>query len=50
MQEASRIVLAGFELRTDTTVVRHPDRYMDARGATMWNRVMALLNQIAAAR
>ena len=44
MQEASRIVLSGFELRTDTVVVKHPDRYMDERGTTMWNRVTALLD------
>jgi hypothetical protein len=44
MREASRIVLNGFELRTDATVVRHPDRYMDERGTVMWSRVMALLD------
>jgi hypothetical protein len=45
MREASRIVLNGFELGTDATVVRHPDRYMDERGTVMWKRVMALLDQ-----
>jgi hypothetical protein len=45
MQEASRVVLDGFELGTDATVVRHPDRYMDERGKTMWDKVMALLDQ-----
>jgi hypothetical protein len=47
MAEASRIVLDGFELRTDATVVRHPDRYMDERGTVMWDRVMALLDRAA---
>jgi len=42
MREASRIVLNGFELGTDATVVHHPDRYMDERGTVMWRRVMAL--------
>jgi hypothetical protein len=32
MAEASRVVLSGFELRSDAKVVRHPDRYTDPRG------------------
>jgi DNA polymerase-1 len=43
MAEASRIVLAGFELRTDVNVVKFPDRYFDPRGAVMWNRVMKVI-------
>ena len=43
MAEASRIVLAGFELGTDASLVCHPDRYMDPRGSVMWERVMALI-------
>ena len=45
MRAASRIVLNGFELGTDATVVRHPDRYMDERGTVMWTRVLALLER-----
>ena len=45
MAEASRIVLGGFELRTDVSVVRYPDRYMDERGLTMWNTVTELLHR-----
>jgi hypothetical protein len=45
MAEASRIVLAGFELRTDYKDVRYPGRYMDARGRVMWQRVTELLRQ-----
>ena len=48
MREASRIVLDGFELGTDATVVRHPDRYMDERGTVMWQRVMALVDRAEA--
>ncbi|MGB9388746.1 MAG: DNA polymerase [Xanthobacteraceae bacterium] len=48
MREASRIVLNGFELGTDATVVRHPDRYMDERGTVMWQRVMALVDRAEA--
>ena len=43
MAEASRIVLDGFELGTDVHVVRYPDRYMDERGAVMWERVTRLI-------
>ena len=43
MRESSRIVLNGFELGTDASVVRHPDRYMDDHGAAMWQRVMKLI-------
>jgi hypothetical protein len=39
MQEASEIVLAGFPLRTEAKVVRHPDRYTDDRGRKMWDTV-----------
>ena len=43
MAEASRFVLAGFELATDVKVVRWPDRYADPRGQEMWNRVCNLV-------
>lgn len=42
MAAASRIVLGGFELRTDADYVRWPDRYSDPRGETMWTRTMRL--------
>ena len=45
MAEASRIVLDGFELRTDVHIVQHPDRYEDPRGKVMWQRVMDLIAQ-----
>ena len=43
MREASHVVLKGFELGTDVSYVRHPDRYADPRGAVMWAQVMALI-------
>jgi DNA polymerase I len=43
MAEASRIILAGFELRTDATLIRYPNRYQDPRGAVMWDRVSRLV-------
>jgi DNA polymerase I len=45
MAEASRTVLGGFELRSDVSITRWPDRYMDPRGAVMWDRVMKLLDE-----
>lgn len=45
MAEASRAVLAGFELGTDINVIRWPACYIDPRGAVMWDRVLKLLEQ-----
>jgi hypothetical protein len=45
MAEASNIVLAGFELRTDATRIQYPDRYQDPRGTAMWNRVIELITK-----
>ena len=46
---ASRVVLDGFELRTDVNVIRYPDRYQDPRGLEMWTRVMDLVAKREAA-
>jgi DNA polymerase I len=48
MRRASRIVLnadaaGNHELRTDSTVIRYPDRYSDKRGAAIWEQVIGLL-------
>jgi DNA polymerase-1 len=48
MAEASRIVLDGFEIRTDVEIVRWPNRYADKRGAVMWSTVMRLLDEAEA--
>jgi hypothetical protein len=45
MREASEIVLDGFALRTDAKIVRHPERYSDERGKTMWETVSRLLEE-----
>ena len=45
MVEASRLVLDGFEIRTDVKIVRYPDRWTDRRGAVMWRRIMSLIEQ-----
>jgi len=46
MARASDLVLDGFILRTDTKIVRYPDRYSDKRGEAMWSRVMRLLDEM----
>ena len=43
MEEASELILKGFGLKTDTKVVKCPDRYFDERGAGMWRKIMKLL-------
>jgi DNA polymerase I-like protein with 3'-5' exonuclease and polymerase domains len=46
MRRASRVVLgAGYELRTDASIVRYPDRYSDKRGEKIWTDVLSLLEQ-----
>jgi DNA polymerase I len=45
MAEASRVVLGGFELGTDVSITRWPDRYMDDRGRVMWDLATKLLSQ-----
>jgi DNA polymerase-1 len=46
MAEASRIVLGGFELNTDVSITRWPNRYMDKRGVKMWGKVMEELSAL----
>lgn len=43
MARAARIVLGGFEIRTDADVIVHPQRLRDDRGEAMWNTVAELL-------
>jgi DNA polymerase I len=48
MAEASRIVLDGFEVRTDAKVTRYPQRFTDPRGRRMWGVVNQLLEEAGA--
>ena len=55
MRRASRVVLndtaeGTCELRTDATIIRHPDRYTDKRGDEIWARVLRLLAEYRAQR
>ena len=43
MCEAGKIILDGFELRTDAEVVVYPNRYSDERGVEMWGKVNGIL-------
>jgi hypothetical protein len=45
MTEASRVVLCGFQLRTDVMRVHQPDRFQDPRGTEMWDKVIGLINK-----
>jgi hypothetical protein len=46
MAEASSVVLGGrLVLRSDANVVKFPDRYSDARGASMWQDVVELIDR-----
>jgi hypothetical protein len=50
MGEASQVVLSGFEVGTEVSATRFPDRYSDVRGAVMWRKVMTLLQQTSNVR
>jgi hypothetical protein len=46
MREASAVVLDGFELKSDFTIVSYPDRYSDERGQAMWKLVTEILDEL----
>jgi len=46
MLEASRVILNGFELRSDVKIIQYPHRYVDERGGNMWETVMHILEGI----
>jgi hypothetical protein len=48
MAEASRIVLDGFEVRTDAKVWCYPERFSDPRGKRMWGVVSQLIEEAEA--
>lgn len=48
MRQASSTVLDGFELRADAKTIAFPERYVDERGAVMWDVVNDLLADIEA--
>jgi DNA polymerase-1 len=46
MRDASRIVLRGYELRTDCQLIRAGERYFDERGVEMWETVTRLVAKL----
>lgn len=47
MEEAGRIVLDGFKVRSDVKIIDSPDRYQDEdRGQTMWDEVYRLASEM----
>jgi DNA polymerase-1 len=48
MAEASRVVLNGFEVRTDAKITRYPQRFSDPRGRRMWGVVTKLIEEAEA--
>jgi hypothetical protein len=45
-ERASTIVLKRLTLRTDYTIIRYPDRYIDKRGVVTWRAVESILADI----
>jgi hypothetical protein len=46
MRVASRVILDGFELETDATVVSWPDRFEEEGGREMWDTVVGILDRL----
>jgi hypothetical protein len=46
MRDASRIVLRGYELRTDCQIVHAGEHYFDDRGLAMWETVTRLVTKL----
>jgi DNA polymerase I len=44
MSQAGEVVTGGLRIRTDVSIFRYPDRYMEERGVEMWNRIVDLLH------
>jgi DNA polymerase I-like protein with 3'-5' exonuclease and polymerase domains len=43
MREVSSTVLSGFPLRTESKIIRYPDRYRDVRGEQLWGEVCEMM-------
>lgn len=49
MIEASKLVLSGFAIGTDSKVVRWPDRYVDESGSAFWHTIMRVAERVSPA-
>jgi len=47
MSEASSLVLSGFALRTESKLIRYPNRYEDPRGQVMWKTVWDIVAEVS---
>ena len=50
MANASKVVLDGFELRSEAKIFAHPDRFMDPRGESMWAKVWEIVEELERSR
>lgn len=50
MTDASKIVLDGFEIRSDVKTIRYPDHFMEAKGQFMWDKIEGILAKIRCAQ
>jgi DNA polymerase I-like protein with 3'-5' exonuclease and polymerase domains len=46
MTRASKYVLNGYELRTESRILRHPERLIEPRGKCMWNHVRSITDHL----
>jgi hypothetical protein len=46
MADASRVVLGGFELRSEAKIFAHPERFTDPRGKGMWAKVWQVIEEL----
>ena len=47
MVSAAAAVLGDDRIKTDVTIVCHPDRYLDERGKALWPEMMRLLKTVS---
>jgi hypothetical protein len=45
LKRTSSIIIGGFELRTESVVMKHPRRHQD-QGGVAWNNIMNILDAI----
>jgi DNA polymerase I len=46
MADASKLVLGGFELRSEVKIFAHPNRFTDPRGESMWAKVWEIIEEL----
>ena len=46
MADASKLILGGFELRSEVKIFAHPNRFTDPRGESMWAKVWEIIEEL----